>query len=73
LRFTRHARNKLRRLRRLDPGVTNAAVLRALLQPERREYDEEGKARIVVTIGATELVVVVDETERVVVSIWRID
>jgi hypothetical protein len=73
LRFTRHARNKLRRLRRVDPNVSPAAVLRALLQPLRREYDDDGRAKITITIGTAELMVVVDEADRVIVSIWEVD
>lgn len=70
MRLTRHAKNRLRRIRKAHAEVTAGAILRALLAGGLRTSDETGRIRVRVFVGATQLVVVIDPEEQVVVTIW---
>jgi hypothetical protein len=67
VKLTRHARNRLRLIRRATPDITAAAVLSAVME----SYDEVVDDRIVVRIGDVDVVVVLDVGRSVLVTLWR--
>lgn len=70
MRFTRHARNRLRWIARRHPEVGAEAVVESLTGAETIGYDDRGNRKARVMIGDTALTVVVDEAAQVVVTIW---
>ena len=70
MRFTRHARNRLRWIARRHPGVTPEAVSEILAEAETVGYDGRGNRKALVKIGDVRLTMVIDEASDVVVTIW---
>lgn len=66
LRFSRHARNRIRWIGRAEPDVTQESIRAALGEHSRDEYDERGNLRTQVVIGTVELTVVIDEEDALV-------
>jgi hypothetical protein len=50
--------------------VSEALLLEALPYGETVGYDEQGNRRSNVTVAATRLIVVVDDAEGVIVTLW---
>lgn len=71
VKLTRHARNRVRRIARAHPEVTVGRVLEALFAAETLGYDRWGNRHAGVLVGGTRLTVVIDERERVIVTIWE--
>lgn len=71
VRLTRHAKNRLRLLRRRAPDLTEPRVLEALGSARLLGEDIKGNRRMSIRIAEILLVVVVDETDQIVVTIWR--
>jgi hypothetical protein len=71
VRLTRHAKNRLRLLRRRAPELTEPRVLEALGSARSLGRDVKGNRRVSIRIGEILLMVVVDEAKQVVVTIWR--
>jgi len=61
----------LRLLRRRAPELTESGVLEALGSARSLGEDVKGNHRLSVRVAGKLLVVVVDETNHVVVTIWR--
>jgi hypothetical protein len=70
VRTTRHAKNRLRWIGRRHPSVTETALLNGLSGSETVGYDERGNRRARMQVGATNLTVVIDEEEAVVITVW---
>lgn len=70
MRFTRHAKNRLRWVARRHPEVTAEAVLEALPGAKTVRYDERGNRRARIEIGTTSLTVVLDERDQTVITLW---
>ena len=70
MRLTRHARNRLRWIARRHPGVSEAKLLEALPGAVTVGYDDRGNRRARMTIGMTNLIVVVDESQGSVITMW---
>jgi hypothetical protein len=68
--LSRHARNRLRWIRRRHGGVTEAALTQALLSGTTLGYDERGHRRVLTTVGSVELVVVVDDGADLIITLW---
>lgn len=71
VRLTRHAKNRLRLLRRRAPDLTEPRVLEALGSARVLGEDIKGNRRMSIRIAEILLVVVVDEADQIVVTIWR--
>lgn len=71
VRLTRHAKNRLRLLRRRAPELTESGVLEALGSARSLGEDVKGNHRMSVRVAGKLLVAVVDETNQIVVTIWR--
>ena len=71
MRLTRHARNRLRLLRRRAPDLTEPRVLEALDSASMLGEDMKGNRRMAIEVAEMHLVVVVDEANQFVVTIWR--
>ena len=71
MRLTRHAKNRLRFFRRRAPELTESRVLEALGSAGSLGEDIKGNRRMSIRIADMLLVVVVDEANQVVVTIWR--
>lgn len=70
MRVTRHARNKLRRIGKVEPSVGVAALVFALPSGETIGYDEDGNRRVRVSVEGIRLMVVVDDEQGAVVTVW---
>ncbi len=71
MRFSRHAKNRVRLIQRLEFEVSEQALLDALPNAEEEGYDERGNRRLRVRIGAAVLTVVLDERRQIVITVWR--
>jgi hypothetical protein len=71
VRLTRHARNRLRLIGRLAPDLTEQRLLEALGSASELSEDVKGNRRMSIRLDGMLLVVVVDEANQVVVTIWR--
>jgi len=70
VRLTRHARNRLRWIGRRHPSVSEASLLETLPQAVTVGYDDRGNRRARVTLGRAGLIVVVDEAQSVIITVW---
>ncbi len=70
VRLSRHARNRLRRIRRSHPGLTPARLLEALIGASSIGYDARGNRKVNVLVHGARLTVVVGEPEGLVVTLW---
>jgi hypothetical protein len=70
VKLTRHARNRLRWIARRHPSVTESALLAALPQAILVGYDDRGNRRVRVALGTIGLMVVIDEAQGVVITMW---
>lgn len=70
MRFSRHAKNRLRRIARLHPAVTAGRLLEGLLGAEDLGYDAKENHRVQVTIDEVVVTVVVDEEDGTIVTLW---
>jgi hypothetical protein len=71
VRLTRHARNRLRLLQRRLPGLTEARLIEGLGSAIAFGADVKGNRRMSIRLDEAVLVLVVDEANQVVVTIWR--
>lgn len=71
MRLTRHAKNRLRWMRRSEPTLTEADLLIALGEGVVIGRDVRSNAHVWVRVGGMRLVVVVDEMEQMVITMWR--
>ncbi len=71
MKLSRHARNRLRLIRRRHPELTTGRLLEAVLRGETVGYDEVGNRLVSVSIPGTRLTVVLDHRERIVVTVWE--
>jgi hypothetical protein len=70
VKLSRHARNRLRWIRRRHPIATEARLLDALSDARRLGYDERGNLRVMATLGSAEVVLVIDEAAALVITMW---
>jgi len=70
VRFTRHARNRLRWISRRHPAVSEKSLSEALPRAETVGYDEQGNRRARLAIEATGLIVVIDKDRDTVITMW---
>lgn len=70
MRLTRHARNRLRRIRRCHPEVTSEEILNGLIRGSTLGYDRLGNRLVRITVGGLFVTVVVTGDRRVVITIW---
>lgn len=71
MKFTRHAKNALRRAARKAKWLSEEAVFTALLSAEILGLDMKGNMRALVIFEEVELVVVIDVERQVVVTLWE--
>jgi len=71
MRLSRHAKNRLRWLRRASVQLTEEELVEALGTGSLVGHDLKGNAHHALSLAGTRLVVVIDEREEVVVTIWR--
>jgi hypothetical protein len=72
VRFSRHARNRVRWIARSAPSVSQEEIRAALEdRPTSREYDERGNLRAQISVGGIALTVLLDEDEGLIVTVWR--
>jgi hypothetical protein len=64
-------RNRLRLIGRLAPDLTEQRLLEALGSASELSEDVKGNRRMSIRLDGMLLVVVVDEANQVVVTIWR--
>jgi len=70
MRMSRHAKNRLRWLRRAHPAVSEQSVTEALGEGRTLGYDDRGHRRVLIEAGSTEIVVVIDEEAELVITLW---
>lgn len=70
MRFSRHAKNRLRRIVKTHPGVSAGRLLEGLLGADDLGYDAKGNRRAKVTVDDVVVTIVVDEDEGLVVTLW---
>jgi hypothetical protein len=70
MRLTRHARNRLRWISRRHVSVSEAKLLEAIPGALTVGYDDRGNRRARVTIGTTSLILVIDESQGSVITMW---
>lgn len=70
MRLTRHASNRLRWIARRHPAVTGSGLLKNLPSAETVGYDDRGNRRARLALGRATVMVVVDESEGVVITVW---
>jgi hypothetical protein len=70
VRLTRHAKNRLRWIARRHPDVSEPMVLEAIPGAVTVGYDDRGNRRARMTIGTTSLIVVIDESQGSVITMW---
>lgn len=71
MRFTRHAKNRLRWLRRSLPTLSELAIAEAIRSGRERGRDSAGNLKVAVHVGSSNLVIVLDETQDLVITIWK--
>jgi hypothetical protein len=71
MRLSRHAKNRLRWIRRDSPDISEAELLKAVSSTRIHGHDAKGSALYAVVVAGLPLLVVVDEHHGVVVTIWR--
>lgn len=71
MRLTRHAKNRLRWIQRLAPALSEADLLGALATARRSGQDLKENQYLSVVIEGLRLMVVVDEAEQIVITMWR--
>ncbi|MBW3578968.1 MAG: hypothetical protein KY462_14760 [Actinobacteria bacterium] len=70
-RLSRHAKNKLRWIRRDAPAVSEEGLVAALEQGDVLGEDQRGNVRMTVEVSGTRLTVVVDPDDELVITVWR--
>lgn len=71
MRFTRHAKNRLRWIRRTVSGLDENDLIEALAQGTTIGRDARDNRQVRVAIEGLGLILVVDEEAEMVVTIWR--
>ena len=71
MRLSRHARNRLRWIRRAASNLDESRLLGALEKGQTIGADARGNRQIRVDLGDIRLIVVLDERAEMVVTIWR--
>lgn len=71
MRLSRHARNRLRWIRRAASDLDESRLLEALGKGTTIGADARGNQQIRVELGHIRLIVVLDEEAEMVVTIWR--
>jgi hypothetical protein len=71
MRLTRHAKNRLRWIRRNVSAVTETDVVAAIDSGETIGRDVKGNRHIAAVMNGVRLVLVVDEERQLVITMWR--
>jgi hypothetical protein len=71
VRLSRHAKNRLRFIRRSASAVTDDALLDVLAGATELRRDARGNRVLAVRLDDVRLTVVVDDVGAVVITIWR--
>lgn len=71
MRLTRHAKNRLRWIRRAVPNLTETELIAAIGQGSKIGRDVRDHQHVSIDVAGIRLVLVVDETNRMVITIWR--
>jgi hypothetical protein len=71
MRLTRHAKNRLRWIRRAEPGLAEVDLLAAIARGATIGRDVRDNPHLLVEVGGIRLVLVVDESEQMVITMWR--
>ena len=71
MRLTRHAKNRLRWIRRVEPDLTEVDLLAALDRGVGIGHDVRNNRLVSVEVRGVQLVLVVDEIEQMVITMWR--
>lgn len=69
--LSRHAKNKLRWVRRDAPAVTEEALLHAVAEGQELGRDQRGNVRVAVEVAGVRLTAVVDPDDELVITLWR--
>lgn len=70
MKLTRHARNRLRWIRRGHPAIGVEALAAALPGAPVLGYDGRGNRRLLVEVADLELIVIFDARDDVLVTLW---
>jgi hypothetical protein len=70
VKLTRHARNRLRWIGRRHPNVTEARLIEELSTAWPGGYDQRWNRRVRVSIGETQLTLVINESSETVITMW---
>jgi len=71
MRFTRHAKNRLRWIRRAVPTLVETDLIEAIDRGAPIGRDIRDNQHVSVEVGGVRLVLVVDEKEQIVITMWR--
>lgn len=71
MRLSRHAKNKLRWIRRDAAHLTEDALLRDIVHGQHLGTDHRGNVKIAVEVAGVRLTAVVDPDDELVVTLWR--
>ncbi|MDP9225189.1 MAG: hypothetical protein M3P18_15340 [Actinomycetota bacterium] len=71
MRLTRHAKNRLRWIRRAEPDLAEVELLAAIDRGASIGRDVRDNQHVAVEVGGVQLVLVVDESEQIVITMWR--
>jgi hypothetical protein len=71
MRLTRHAKNRLRWIRRAEPKLAEADLLAAIDRGTLIGGDVRDNPHVLVEVAGLRLVLVVDEREQMVITMWR--
>ncbi|MGI8425917.1 MAG: hypothetical protein ACR2FO_03300 [Actinomycetota bacterium] len=70
MKFTRHAKNRIRLIARADPGVTPEAVLFGVGSASVLRYDDKGNKVVLVVLEDRTVTAVVDVKTETIITIW---
>jgi hypothetical protein len=70
VKLSRHARNRGRRIRRAHEHVSERGLKEALFAGHTLGYDGRGHRRVLVGLGSTEIVLVIDEEAKLIITMW---
>ncbi|MDX1659831.1 MAG: hypothetical protein R3343_13505 [Nitriliruptorales bacterium] len=71
MRLSRHAKNKLRWIRRDAPHLTEEALLRGIADGRELGVDDRGNVKIAVEVAGVRFTAVVDPDDELVITLWR--
>ena len=70
MRLSRHAKNRLRLIARRHPLITADRLFEALPDARTLGYDDRGNRRARLSVGGLALILVIDESRGLVITIW---